>query len=88
VKTYIFRVELIEELEDGGWSAIVPALPGCGASGDTVEEALENVRDLTQAYVEVLLDEGKKVPTEPGLGSMIEGAAIAAVVVRDLAVAS
>jgi predicted RNase H-like HicB family nuclease len=58
MKSYIFRVELIEEKEDGGWSAVIPALPGCAVSGDTVEEALGYLREAAQAYVEVLIEDG------------------------------
>lgn len=64
MKSYVFRVQLIEETEDGGWSALVPLLPGCAVSGDTVEEALKYLREAAQAYVEVLLEEGDPVPTE------------------------
>ena len=38
MKTYIFRIELEEE--DGVWTAVVPALPGCNAWANTKEEAL------------------------------------------------
>jgi predicted RNase H-like HicB family nuclease len=77
VKSYIFRVELEEE-EDGAWSAIVPALPGCAASGDSVEEALDAVRGLAQAYVEVLVEQGQEIPVET-VRSGENGAAVAVV---------
>jgi predicted RNase H-like HicB family nuclease len=50
VKSYIFRVELVEE-DDGRWSAGVSALPGCATWGHTREEALRNIRDAVEAYV-------------------------------------
>jgi antitoxin HicB len=64
VKTYKYRVELEEDDEDGGWTAVVPALPGCASEGDTAEEALNNVREAAQAYVEVLVELGRPVPIE------------------------
>jgi antitoxin HicB len=64
VKTYRYRVELEEDDEDGGWTAVVPALLGCASEGDTAEEALANVREAAQAYVEVLLELGRPVPIE------------------------
>ena len=39
------QVILFRDVEDGGWVAEVPSLPGCVSQGDTKEEALANVRD-------------------------------------------
>ncbi len=63
MKTYVFEVELEEE-EDGRWSAIVPALPGCYSWGYTKEEALEALRDNAQAWLEVLIEKGQPLPKE------------------------
>jgi predicted RNase H-like HicB family nuclease len=38
-----FRV-ILEPSEEGGYTAIVPSLPGCVSEGDTREEALKNIR--------------------------------------------
>jgi len=57
----VYRVRLIPE-EDGGYSAVVPSLRGCGSQGDTVEEALANVREAIEAYVESLQERGLAVP--------------------------
>ncbi len=63
MKTYIFKVEL-EQDEDGRWGAEIPTLPGCAAWGYTREEALEALRDGAQAYLEVLLEDGRSLPKE------------------------
>jgi antitoxin HicB len=76
MKSYVFRVELEEE--GGVWSAVIPALPGCAADGDTPEQALEFVHDLAQAYIEVLIEDGKPVPLREA-ASVVEGPAIAVV---------
>jgi predicted RNase H-like HicB family nuclease len=78
MKSYIFRVELEEE-DDGTWSAIIPVLPGCAVSADTVEEAIEVLREAAQAYVEVLLEDGKTIPQDEVSSSVVEGAAVAIV---------
>ena len=39
------QVILIPDLEDGGYVVEVPSLPGCYSQGETVEEALENIKD-------------------------------------------
>lgn len=46
-----FKV-VIEEDEDGGYVVSVPALPGCYSQGDTIEEALENIKEAIELYLE------------------------------------
>jgi len=46
-----FAVILTEE-SDGGFSVSVPALPGCYSEGDTVEEALANIREAIAVHLE------------------------------------
>lgn len=49
--------------EEGGYSVIVPSLPGCISEGDTFEEALKNIQEATELYVEVML-ERKEYPEQ------------------------
>lgn len=63
MKTYVFRVEM-EQDEDGRWSAWIETLPGCAAWGYTREEALANLREAAQAYLEVLFQDGRPLPKE------------------------
>lgn len=58
------QVILIPDLEDGGYVVEVPSLPGCISEGDTVEEALANIKDAIQGYIESLEADGLPVPTE------------------------
>ena len=46
-----FKV-VLEPSEDGGYTAIVVALPGCISEGDTVEEAMANIREAIELYLE------------------------------------
>lgn len=52
---------------DGGYSVIVPALPGCNTQGDTFAEAERNAREATQAYLESLVADGEEIPEEHDL---------------------
>jgi predicted RNase H-like HicB family nuclease len=45
------RVQLIKETE-GGYSAICPELPGCQSQGETREEAIKNIREAIELYLE------------------------------------
>lgn len=47
-----FHVLLKPDKEDGGYVALVPSLPGCMSEGDTVEEALANIKDAIRLYLE------------------------------------
>ena len=76
MKSYIYRVELEEE--DGVWSAVVPALPGCAADAESPGEALEAVRDAATAFVEILTKQGWAIPLDE-VASGSEGAAVAVV---------
>jgi len=44
---------------DEGYSIWVPGLPGCWSQGETEEEALTNIRDAIQAYLETVDDLSK-----------------------------
>jgi len=55
---------LIEANEEGGYTITVPSLPGCVTQGDTLEEAIKNVREAIAGYIETLKDLGKPNPVE------------------------
>jgi len=55
---------LIEKNEEGGYTVIVPSLPGCITQGDTWQEAMANAREAITGYIEALKDIGKPVPVE------------------------
>ena len=48
----------------GYYNALVPALPGCFSYGASKEEALENIREAIEAYLEELDAEGEDVPQD------------------------
>ena len=43
---------VVHVAEEGGFWAEVPALPGCVTQGETIEEALENLKAATAIYLE------------------------------------
>ncbi len=55
------RKVLLYPGEDGYFVAEVPSLPGCISQGRTREEALINIEEAINLYIEVLLDRGEMV---------------------------
>lgn len=45
--------------KEGGYSVAIPALPGCYSEGETVEEALANIREAAEGMIEVMNDHGE-----------------------------
>jgi predicted RNase H-like HicB family nuclease len=56
-----FRI-LLEADEDGVVVAMVPSLPGCVSQGATREEAVRNVREAIEGYLESLRERGEPIP--------------------------
>ena len=48
-----FKV-ILETQEDGGYTAHVPSLPGCVSQGETTEEAMTNIKEAIELYLESL----------------------------------
>ncbi len=46
-----FKV-VLEPSEEGGYTVYVPSLPGCISEGETVEEAVDNIREAIELYLE------------------------------------
>ena len=57
-----FEVVLQPE-EEGGFSVVVPRLPGCVSQGETREEALEMIKEAIEVYLESLEAHGDPVPS-------------------------
>ena len=56
-----YRV-IIEQDEDGMFVVEVPSLPGCISQGKTREEALENIKEAVELYLESLKDYNEPIP--------------------------
>jgi predicted RNase H-like HicB family nuclease len=57
---------ILEQEPDGGFVALVPALPGCVSQGDTREQVMRNIREAIELYIEDCAATGDPVPTEVG----------------------
>ena len=48
---------ILETSEDGGFTVYVPSLPGCISEGDSRDEAMANIRDAIELYLEPTEDD-------------------------------
>jgi predicted RNase H-like HicB family nuclease len=53
------RYKVILEPSDEGFAVSVPGLPGCHSQGKDEQEALDNIRDALQDYLEVVKELGR-----------------------------
>ena len=56
-----FRI-IIEQDEDGVFVAECPSLPGCVSQGKTRKEAVENIKDAMEGYLESLKKHNDPIP--------------------------
>ncbi len=65
MKVLSYRILLRKETE-GGYTVIVPSLPGCVTYGNTIEEAIKMAKEAIELYIESLKEHGEEIPTEEG----------------------
>ena len=66
MKILNFKVLLKKEPE-GGFTVLVPSLPGCITYGDTVDESMANAKEAIELYIESLKAHGEEIPTEENM---------------------
>jgi len=58
-----YKIHLRKEPE-GGYTVIVPSLPGCITYGETVDHALEMAKEAIELYIEGLIELGEEIPSD------------------------
>ena len=58
------RQIIIKPGEDGLWLAECPSLPGCLSQGLSKKEAIKNIQEAIQGYLEVLKQDGDPIPDD------------------------
>ncbi len=48
---------VVEPSDEGGYTVCVPSLPGCISEGDTKEDALANIKEAIELYMELVEDD-------------------------------
>ncbi len=70
-----YRV-ILEPNESGGYTVTVPLLPGCISEGDTRKEALDNIKEAIELYIESLQEDGEPIPTEESVEEAVVEVAV------------
>lgn len=64
-----YKMELVEDMDEGGYVVTYPDLPGCITYGDTIEKAVENAKDAKQAWMDAAFEMGITIPEPDALTS-------------------
>ena len=69
------RYAIVVEKTENNYSAYVPDLPGCVATGFTVEETEREIREAIRFHIEGLIEDGIPVPQPTSIVEYLEVAA-------------
>lgn len=67
-----YRIEILPDVNEGGYAVRYPDLPGCLTVGETIQSALENAEDAKRVWIEAALEEGIEID-EPGADENYSG---------------
>ena len=62
-----YRMEIVEDQAEGGYTVSFPELPGCITCRETIESALKNAEDAKKTWLEAVLEDGGEVPEPDSL---------------------
>jgi len=74
----VIRYGIVIEKANGNYSAYVPDLPGCIATGDTVDEVRREISEAIQFHLEGLRDGGFRVPEPTSILTYVEAEPVVA----------
>lgn len=66
-----YRV-ILQPAEEGGYTVIVPALPGCISEGDNKQEAMANIQEAIRGWIEVSRKYGDYIPPSDFIEETVE----------------
>jgi predicted RNase H-like HicB family nuclease len=67
-------VYIIEQADDGCYSAYVPDLPGCTTSGDSEDDVKRGIGDAVESYISSLREHNEPVPPPRSISAIVEAA--------------
>ena len=57
-----YKLEIVPDMDEGGFVARYPELPGCITVGDTLESVVKNLNDAKIEWITVALEDGNTIP--------------------------
>ena len=60
-----YHIEIIPDMEEGGYTAKFPDLPGCLTCAETIEDLMANAQDAKKTWFTAAIEDGIEIP-EPG----------------------
>jgi predicted RNase H-like HicB family nuclease len=66
ITMYKYAIEIFYSEEDEGYISVAPELPGCSAFGETVEEAVEEIKIAIDLWIETAKKEWREIPKPSG----------------------
>jgi len=67
MKFYSFQIVIEKELEDDGYFAYTPNVPGCFSNGKTIEETKRNIREAIEQHLASMLAHAQQPPQDDRL---------------------
>ena len=62
-----YRMEIVEDKQEGGFVVSFPELPGCITCGETIESAIANAMDAKKTWLEAALEQGIEIQQSDNL---------------------
>ena len=56
-----YRMEIVEDKDEGGYVVSYPDFPGCITCGETMESAVANALDTKRVWIEIALEDGIEI---------------------------
>lgn len=66
------RYAVVIEKADGNYSAYVPDLPGCVATGESVADVEREIRDAIRFHIDGLKEDGLPIPAPTSIAEYVE----------------
>ncbi len=57
-----YRIEMIPDVDEQGYTVVVPDLPGCLSVGDTIEEAFANIEEAKREWITAAIEDNILIP--------------------------
>ncbi len=61
MKVYDYKV-ILEPDKTGGYVVVCPSIPGCYSQGETVREAMDNIKEAILLCLEDIIEDGQEIP--------------------------